>query len=619
MVENSGKLNGDVFQSMANFVKVRCVFPALDNKTKPDMKSIYTMFAVAALGVVSTAASAQSSKQDRIDQVRIAKGQAMVKRDFVRNPDAHVIIDAAARGGVANDECTGAISLTPVDIMECGTSAVTGDNSAATQSGAGPGCDETTEVFQDVWYSFNSGSHESLIVGVVPGTMEDLVVEVLEATCTGTAVYCEIGTGANTVVTTPNTQYLVRVASNNQYGVGGTFEICVAYMQPATNDDCADAIALTVGETCSPTAATLAGATQSMDPSTCGEYVAEQANDVWFSFVAAAGFHTVIVGSNEDISLDVLEGTCGNATSIICADNNSSGGEQLTLSDLVEGTTYYVRVYAWAAEVSDPIFDICVVAAAPVEDDYCMAGADGTGLGLNERIVNVEFAGINNPSADVAPVAPAYASYISEVGEVAAGGTYPVTVTVSSTIGSGFNSNQVLAWIDFNQNDVLDHPSEEVFISEIGALAEYTGYISIPATATLGTTRLRFRLHDTHDGSGYMNVFNDTPCGLASYGEVEDYSVNITPFTGVNDLTGPAFSVFPNPTNGDITISGADLSGTVLFELTDMTGRIVYSERRGMVAKENVVLPIAGKVAAGTYNLSLMTAQGRSVRTVVVR
>ena len=147
----------------------------------------------------------------------------------------------------------------------------------------------------------------------------------------------------------------------------------------------------------------------------------------------------------------------------------------------------------------------------------------------------------------------------------------------------------------------------------------FTGNVTIPMDAVLGETRLRVRLHDTHDGADYENNFNDTPCGLASYGEVEDYTVNITDFMSLNEVNGAAFSVFPNPSNGDLTIVGSDLAGTVQFELIDMTGRVVFSEGRSVSAGQNITLPLAGKVAAGSYNLSLTTEGTRSVRTVVIR
>lgn len=69
---------------------------------------------------------------------------------------------------------------------------------------------------------------------------------------------------------------------------------------------------------------------------------------------------------------------------------------------------------------------------------YCVAGADGTGLGLDERINNVSFAGINNPSPDVATVAPSYSDFTAITANVVSCASFPITVGVNSSIGNTF-------------------------------------------------------------------------------------------------------------------------------------------------------------------------------------
>ena len=54
-------------------------------------------------------------------------------------------------------------------------------------------------------------------------------------------------------------------------------------------------------------------------------------------------------------------------------------------------------------------------------------------------------------------------------------------------------------------------------------------------------------------------------------------TLNLTmSFTGINDLSTSKLSVYPNPTNGDFTITGLELLGTVSsLKLTDMNGKVV--------------------------------------------
>ncbi len=88
---------------------------------------------------------------------------------------------------------------------------------------------------------------------------------------------------------------------------------------------------------------------------------------------------------------------------------------------------------------------------------------------------------------------------------------------------------------------------------------------------------------------------------------------------GVSEAAVTSFSLFPNPTQGDITISGADLSGNVNFELTDMTGRVVYKDQKSMTSGQPVTLALNGKLAQGTYSLRVITANGISSRAVMIK
>jgi hypothetical protein len=294
----------------------------------------------------------------------------------------------------------------------------------------------------------------------------------------------------------------------------------------------------------------------------------------------------------------------------------------LDLSIVVPGTTTGFDVNGLLIQGGGTIcasLDVAGAAFTVVDcSGYCAAGADGTGLGLDERIINVTFAGINNDSPNAAPTAPAYSDFTSVSGTAEVGVTYPISIGVSSSIGTTYNSNQVLVWIDLDQNEVFD-ANELVFTSDIDAVNAYTGNITIPAGATLGSTRMRIRLHDTHDGSSYTNNFNNTPCGISSYGEVEDYTVNIIAFSNVEEQAGANWSVFPNPSNGDFTIQYGGVDGRVVMEVYDMTGRVVYNNVKAMSRGEQHMLSMAGRLAAGTYLLRLTGEQGVYEQRVVVR
>ncbi|MCW5899916.1 MAG: T9SS type A sorting domain-containing protein [Flavobacteriales bacterium] len=261
-------------------------------------------------------------------------------------------------------------------------------------------------------------------------------------------------------------------------------------------------------------------------------------------------------------------------------------------------------------------------AAFSVEEcgGYCDAGADGTGLGLEERIINVTFAGINNNSPNASPAPPAYSDFTNVTGTVSPGQTYPIAIDVARNgANTSYSTNQVLVWIDLNQDEDFFDAGELVFTSIIGSVDIYTGNVTIPAGTPLGTTRMRIRLHDTHDGSQYTNNFNDTPCGLASYGEVEDYSLIVQPGVGIaEDIAGAGWNVFPNPNTGDFTVVYGGADALVAMDVFDVAGRAVHQESRYMTRGEAVWMALGGKLVPGTYVLRFTTDNHRHEQRIVV-
>ena len=98
------------------------------------------------------------------------------------------------------------------------------------------------------------------------------------------------------------------------------------------------------------------------------------------------------------------------------------------------------------------------------------------------------------------------------------------TVKVKLAAGSyGWaSSNATAAWIDYNQNGQFE-ASERLGQIAIAAAAN-TGNIvfKIPYTAESGITRMRVRTESYNSG-------NVNACGTTSYGEIEDFNVNIAP------------------------------------------------------------------------------------------
>ncbi|MFN3876481.1 MAG: GEVED domain-containing protein, partial [Flavobacteriales bacterium] len=235
------------------------------------------------------------------------------------------------------------------------------------------------------------------------------------------------------------------------------------------------------------------------------------------------------------------------------------------------------------------------------ECSYCDAYAENTSA-VFEKISNVTFAGIDNSSTSPS----GYEDFTALSASVVAGVGYPLSITVSNP----WSTDQVLVWIDWDQSTTFDS-NELVYASTVGT-GPFAGTVTVPLTALPGPTRMRVRLHDTATP-------NDTPCGPSSFGQVEDYTVDVIGIiTGVGRAEEPVLTVRPNPSDGDMVIEAGDLRGVVRVEVLDATGRVAWSEQRAMAQGAPVELALRGRLAPGTYLLRLFNEAQRMEQRIVV-
>ncbi len=517
----------------------------------------------------------------------------------------------------ANDDCTGAVAQS---LSVGNTATFSGDNTGATEDG-GTGFVIVWEAFTlttcanvDIGYCVPGSEFSDFLINLSVGC-PDFLTGILTGTvsvdnCTLSFAELAAGTYYIPVLVDP------ALTPVGAYTITASATACGGGSGPV-NDDCTGAVAqgLSVGNT----------ATFSGDNTGATEDGGTGFIIVWEAFTlttcASVDIGYCVPGSEFSDFLINLSVGCPDFLTGILTGTVSVDNCTVSFAELPAGT-YYIPVLVDPALT--PVGAYTITASAtecPPAGPYCDAGADGTGLGLEERIVNVLFAGIDNDSPDVSPVAPAYQDFTSVVGSVVGGLTYPIGIDVARNgQPTSYSENQAIVWIDFNQDSDFEDVGELVFTSAIGSVDVYTGDIIIPGTALQGTTRMRIRLHDTHDGSAYENNFNDTPCGLASYGEVEDYTIDVIGvITGVTENATPAFTVFPNPSTGDVNFTYAGSDAVTVISVLDMTGRVVVSEQRQLSNGQIVHLPLSESLAAGTYALRLSSEFGRGEQRFVVR
>ena len=176
-----------------------------------------------------------------------------------------------------------------------------------------------------------------------------------------------------------------------------------------------------------------------------------------------------------------------------------------------------------------------VISPPEVTLAYCSASG-----GCDEYIGNVQVGDINNPSG-----CDGYADYTAISTNMNPGESYLITITN----GNPYSADQCGIWIDWNQDEDFDDAGETISVSGTPGNGPYTAAIIPPQTALSGNTTMRIRI---------MWWGTLDPCGTTTYGEVEDYTINITGWLSLNPLSGtiPANS----SQNIDVTFDATGLN-----------------------------------------------------------
>jgi len=202
---------------------------------------------------------------------------------------------------------------------------------------------------------------------------------------------------------------------------------------------------------------------------------------------------------------------------------------------------------------------------------YCEAGYNDLPSYWPHFISNVTLGTLNNSTGDTAYAAPHYVYYTNvSAPNLTAGNTYTLSVT-HDPFSMSFHF--IAAFIDYNHNNSFSDSGERIMQQRYTSITypTSTASITIPATATTGTTRMRVMVFES-DNYAAPNAEACTADTL-EWGETEDYNVNITAPTGVTQVTQSTDAfLYPNPTRGTVYV-GADLLGAEMT-LTDVQGRV---------------------------------------------
>jgi PKD repeat protein len=168
--------------------------------------------------------------------------------------------------------------------------------------------------------------------------------------------------------------------------------------------------------------------------------------------------------------------------------------------------TYSVTLTAANSAGSDPETKTNYITVNPVTVTYCTASGNNYSY---EYIRTVNVGSINNTSG-----ASGYTNFTSISTNATKGNSVSVALTPGFP-GSSYTEYWRI-WIDYNVDGDFDDSGEQVFSG--AGTSTVSGSFTVPSSADGVTTRMRVIMNY----SAYP-----TPCGTFTYGEVEDYTVNV--------------------------------------------------------------------------------------------
>lgn len=563
----------------------------------------------------------------------------------------------------ANDEPSGAVTLTVNPGASCVTSA-TGTTVSATQSTApAPGC-SATGTDDDVWYTFTATGaiHAIAFTGVSTGTM-------VAALYTGTPGNLTPVSGAcgSTSFTASNlvngTTYYVRVyntATSNS--TQSNFTICLTSPPPPpVNDECTAAISLTVAPytasncTSGTPGTTVSATASSITAPPSSAWTTSQDDDVWYEFTATNAVHvirfcnvTYPIGTAVDMGVSINAGcTSGNSELAGSTVPLSSGSGSFNATGLTVGTLYKLRVLTNGTS-SRANFDITVMEPPPmtyVSSTTTQASTSTATAGtINQQILGVQVVanGVQNPlnvtqmvfsttgSTDAADIANAKVYYTGSSSTFATtaqfgtavlnpNGTFTVTGSQALAGGPGNTTNYFWLTYDVSCNatatNVLDAQSVSVTVAGIAQTPTVTNPSGTRAVTALTA-------YNTIADGDWSNPLIWS-CGVVPNSTIAvnvnhnvnvttsgNTSGNITIATGKTltissgDLTmgpqGGGNRTFTN--NGILTVNGGtlNLNGNVVIA----SGSKVNQTAGDINIDGNAAGVTANSVPSGTYILS---------------
>ena len=276
----------------------------------------------------------------------------------------------------------------------------------------------------------------------------------------------------------------------------------------------------------------------------------------------------------------------------------SATGTTAQITGLTANTSYSFYVEAKDAEgnISAASNTVSVTTSGAPAVNYCASQGNNSSY---EWIDLVALNGMSNATGDDG----GYADYTNQVASLPYGSN---TINISAGFSGSSYTEYWKIWIDYNKNGTFES-SELVVSGSSSSSATLSGTFTVPTSALAGTTRMRVSMK--------YNAAQ-TACESFSYGEVEDYTVNIgqsvnavaTTTHGGQELGNETIASFeaklyPNPVSGNILNVSMNDARETAYQVFDMMGKKVL---KGNLSSGTIQV---NGLSSGVYLLKLNDGQ----------
>lgn len=216
--------------------------------------------------------------------------------------------------------------------------------------------------------------------------------------------------------------------------------------------------------------------------------------------------------------------------------------------------------------------------------DYCASQGNNVN---DEYIGRVQLNTIDNTSG-----AQKYSDFTNKSTTLSEGTTYTVTVTPKWS-GSKYNEG-VAVWIDYNGDKDFTDAGELIFSKSASTSSSVSGTFTVPSGTIGGATRMRVAMK-------YNGI--PTSCETFSYGEVEDYTINLSGAGGGTDTQAP--SAPSNLVSSALTKTSVTLAWNASTDNVGVTGYDVFQGSTNLGTVTGTSANVTGLSASTSYSFKV--------------